>query len=328
MSRSIALVGCGAIGQSFYLDALSKRRRDFERIWFVDPSDHALAAAASRLEAAKVHSLAEIGEEVHYVIIAAPNSQHFSLAQEALSRGAHVLIEKPFVIWPEEGRELVALAAASNRIIAINQTRRLFPNTRELQARIAAGEFGQLKSIVHNEGGTLDWPLWSGAGFAQEARRTGVIMDIGVHVLDFYQILFQPEWTFVSAVHDGFQGPEGLAEINLTANGVPVSLRLSRYQKQRNVACLSFERTDILVGVFDWNTFTTRNGSGAARRITARPTIKAFAAFAEELLANFLAAAQGWGHLICEPASSLPVIETLDEIYRLAVRYPGELGSV
>ena len=328
MSRNIALVGCGAIGQSFYLGALAKRRREFERIWLVDPSDRALAAAESILGGEKVHSLGDIGETVQYVIISAPNSLHFSLAKEALSRGAHVLIEKPFVVWPEEGRKLADLAAAGNRIIAINQTRRLFPHTRELRTRIAAGEFGRLQSIVHNEGGTLDWPLWSGAGFAQQARRTGVIMDIGVHVIDFYQILFEPEWTFVSAVHDGFHGPEGLAEINLTANEVPVSLRLSRYQKQQNVACLSFERTDVFVRVFDWNTFATRSRSGAARRITARPTIKAFATFADDLLTNFLAAAQGWEAAICDPASSLPVIETLDEIYRLAVLYPATLGSV
>ena len=222
MSRNIALVGCGAIANRFYLQALIKRRRDFDRIWLVDPRDSALANACAITGSEKAHVLSEISDELQYVIIAAPNGTHFSLAQEALSRGAHVLIEKPFVIFPEDGRKLSNIAAARNLIIAVNQTRRLFPYTRELRRRIKIGEFGNLQSIVHNEGGKFDWPLQSGAIFAHDAQRTGVIMDMGVHVVDFYQVLCEPKWSFVAAVHDGFRGPEGLAEIKLTANEVPV----------------------------------------------------------------------------------------------------------
>ena len=61
-------------------------------------------------------------------------------------------------------------------------------------------------------------------------------MDIGVHVIDFYQYILQPRWTYESAVHDGFCGPEGLAVLSLKADDAPVSLRLSRYQRQENSA--------------------------------------------------------------------------------------------
>ena len=190
-------------------------------------------------------------DEIHLVIVATPNQLHFPLAHEALSRGAHVLIEKPFVIWPEDGRKLVEAAAANNRVIAINQTRRFFPLAHELRRKINEGQFGSLKSIVHREGTKLTWPFESGAAFAQGAQRTGVIMDFGVHVIDFYHYLLQPRWTFISAVHDGFYGPEGLAEIELQANDAPVSIRLSRYHPQENVAHLVFERAEISFNVYD-----------------------------------------------------------------------------
>src|SRR5258708_17402423 len=59
---------------------------------------------------------------------------------EALSRGAHVLVEKPFVTCPEQARRLAQAATAGRRVVAINQTRRFFPlarseeHTSELQS--------------------------------------------------------------------------------------------------------------------------------------------------------------------------------------------------
>ena len=247
---------------------------------------------------------------------------------EALSRGAHVLIEKPFVIWPDHGRRLIEKAAAKERIIAVNQTRRFFPYTQDIRRRIGKGEFGQLRSIVHFEGVKLSWPYQSGQAFAADAQRTGVIMDSGVHVIDFYQYLLEPTWTLKSAIHDGFAGPEGLAQIELLADGVPVSLRLSRYQQQENVARLTFDTAEILISVFDPNAYTIRRLSGTASRIFLRTAKKQARPVAEQLLLNFMESAQGRQSPVCDAASSLPVIELLDEIYRSARRYPAALGCV
>ena len=128
-----------------------------------------------------------------------------------------------------------------------------------MRQRIQAGEFGALQSIVHREGAKLTWPFESGAAFAEGAQRTGVIMDIGVHVIDFYHYLLRPEWTFVSATHDGFKGPEGLAEIELLANHAPVSIRLSRYLSQQNIARLIFERAEVSFNVYDSKAYSVRS---------------------------------------------------------------------
>jgi predicted dehydrogenase len=328
MPRNIALVGCGAIAQAFYLSALAKRREDFDQLWFVDPSDRALDTASAAIRSQRVHRLSDIAADVQFVVVATPNSLHFPLGQEALARGAHVLMEKPFVIWPEEGRKLAETATKYNRVLAINQTRRFFPYAGDLRTRIAAGEFGLLKSVVHLEGGKLVWPFESGAAFAKTAQRTGVIMDLGPHVLDFYHYILQPNWAFVSTIHDGFDGPEGLAEIEMMANGAPVSLRLSRYQRQENVARLMFENGEVIVNIFDWNSYSFKDKMGVIRRFPLRPAVATYDAFAEPLLSNFIAAGEGRGTAACDAAGSLPVIELLDAVYRGAQRYPIELGAV
>jgi predicted dehydrogenase len=327
MKPGIALIGCGAIAQFFYLPALAKKRAEFGEVWLVDPDERVLCAAASLIDGRPVRSLADLPGNIDLAIIAAPNSLHFRLAQEAISRGAHLLIEKPVVIWPEEAGKLVALAAAHQRTIAVNQTRRFFPCARELRREIQANAFGKLKGITHLEGHKRSWPFESGAAFHRSAQRTGVIMDLGVHVIDFYQFLFEPDWRFISASHDGFRGPEGLAEIDLEADGAPVSIRLSRYYKQTNVARLRFENADVTVDLDDLNTYTLRTFSGSARRVTANPAIDSYRTLAGDVLSDFLAAAGGHGAPACPVRSSLPVIAILDEIYRSAVPWPAEIGA-
>lgn len=326
-TRNIALVGCGAIARAFYLQTLKKHRAKFGHVWLVDPSDQALSIAASILPGRRAHQLAEVDDEVQLVIVATPNQLHFPLAYAALLRGAHVLIEKPFVIRPEEGRRLLEAAAANNRVIAVNQTRRFFPLSRALRRRINEGEFGPLKSIVHREGTKLVWPFESGAAFAPCAQRTGVIMDLGAHVIDFYHYLLQPTWRLTSAIHDGFCGPEGLAEIELQANAAPVSIRLSRYHSQENVARLVFERADISFNVNDATTYSIRS-NGKTKLVATSHAGVGYASHAGPLVLNFLAASEMRESAVCDAASSLPVIEVLDEIYRLARQYPAELGSV
>ena len=322
------LVGCGAIARAFYLPALAKHRGEFGRLWLVDSNEDAFSIAASMVPGRQARHLMDVDDDIHLVIVATPNQSHFPLALEALSRGAHVLIEKPFVIWPEEGRSLVEAAAAKNRVIVVNQTRRFFPLTRQLRQRINEGTFGRLRSIVHREGTKLVWPFESGAAFALGAQRTGVIMDFGVHVIDFYHYLLQPRWTFIYAIHDGFDGPEGLSEIELRADDAPVSIRLSRYHPQENVARLVFERAEIAFDVYDTRTYSIRAGSGKVTRAVAPGAAVEYNSHAEAVLLNFLAASEKRERAMCDAASSLPVIALLDEVYRRARHYPAELGRV
>lgn len=329
MSGNIALVGCGAIARQFHLAALANRRHDFDKIWLIDPSDMARQIACSIVEAEQSIALADVADDLQFVIVASPNTNHFSAAREALSRDAHVLIEKPFVIWPDEGRELVKLAAERHRIIAVNQTRRFYPHTQELRRLISAGKFGALKRIVHNEGAKLNWPFLSGAAFERDAQRTGVIMDLGVHILDFYQYLLNPTWVYESAIHDGFNGPEGLAELRLEANDAPVSIRLSRYQKQENIAHLDFENARVQIDISQQGDYSVTSKSGGGNRqgaVQSPPVDTAF--LSDRILSNFVAAATGREKAICEATSSLPIINILDEIYRCAKHYPETPGEV
>ncbi len=327
LARHIALIGCGAIAQLIYLPALAKLRKKFTQVWLVDPNQKALAAGLAMIPSARTaRTLQEVTDRLSFAIVATPNSIHFDLARDCLLRGAHVLIEKPFVVLPEEGVKLLEIAAAQDRIVAVNQTRRFFPSVKELKERIESGEFGKFKAATHFEGAKLAWPFESGAAFAPDAFRTGVIMDFGVHVIDFYNYLLTPTWGFVSATHDGIGGPEGLAELRLTANGAPLYIRLSRYVQQKNQAQLSFERADVSAGVYELYAYTVRTQGGASRTYRVKPSGVSY--YELPIVHNFISATDKEESPRCDGASSLPVIRVLDQVYREATVYPAQIGFV
>ncbi|HLJ57655.1 MAG TPA: Gfo/Idh/MocA family oxidoreductase, partial [Chthonomonadaceae bacterium] len=53
------------------------------------------------------------------VLIATPNDLHYEQAKAALERGLHVLVEKPMTLRSEHAHELVALARAKGRKLAV-----------------------------------------------------------------------------------------------------------------------------------------------------------------------------------------------------------------
>ena len=119
-----------------------------------------------------------------------------------------------------------------------------------------------------------------------------------------------------------------MAEIELLANHAPVSIRLSRYLSQQNIARLIFERAEVSFNVYESKTYSIRSDAGTTRHFSAEGGSTDYRSYAEPLVLNFLAASEKREAAVCDAASSLPVITILDEIYRQARQYPATLGSV
>src|SRR5271170_1240882 len=85
--------------------------------------------------------------EIDAVVIAAPAVEHFSLARQALLAGKDVYVEKPLALESGEGRELVALARARNRILMVGHILEYHPAIGALKALIQEGELGKIQYI-------------------------------------------------------------------------------------------------------------------------------------------------------------------------------------
>jgi UDP-N-acetyl-2-amino-2-deoxyglucuronate dehydrogenase len=114
------VVGCGRIAPS-HADAIASLE-GAARLWGCCDIDEAAAASfADKFGIDRRYPRLEdvlADPEVHAISLATPHDLHASMAKAALERGKHVLVEKPFVLDTDVGRELVVLAERERRLLA------------------------------------------------------------------------------------------------------------------------------------------------------------------------------------------------------------------
>jgi predicted dehydrogenase len=90
-------------------------------------------------------SLADAGRHVDAdIVVATVRTQaHHAIVAEALERGYHVLVEKPFASTVAEAVDLVGRAAKAGRVLMVSQNYRHHPAPRHVADRVRSGEFGR-----------------------------------------------------------------------------------------------------------------------------------------------------------------------------------------
>ncbi|TVP58435.1 MAG: gfo/Idh/MocA family oxidoreductase, partial [Gemmatimonadales bacterium] len=94
--KTVALIGCGAISESFHLPALRQVRDGSLDLVLVDPDEsraRALAEVHGTSQYARSHR--EFEGRVDAAIIASPHHTHVPIARDLVEAGIPVLSEKP-----------------------------------------------------------------------------------------------------------------------------------------------------------------------------------------------------------------------------------------
>ena len=109
--------------------------------------------------------------------VVVPNARH-DVVVAGLSKGCHVLSEKPMATSIEQARDLARQAASAGRLHAIMQNRRYNQGTRRIRATIAAGTIGEVTAI-HGD-------FFVGAHFGgfREQMQDVLLVDMAIHTLD------------------------------------------------------------------------------------------------------------------------------------------------
>ena len=113
-----------------------------------DPGNLARSAARYGVEAIFADPLEMLAtSELDAVVVAAPHVHHFPIAEAALGRGLHVLIEKPLVLEPAHGRRLIEAAEQAGVQILVGYTWHY--NRQVLRARewIRQGRIGTIHYV-------------------------------------------------------------------------------------------------------------------------------------------------------------------------------------
>lgn len=89
-------------------------------------------------------------EDIDAVVIAAPAEMHYRLAHAALSKGKHVLVEKPLALRVDEASELVALAGSRERILMVGHLLQYHAAFLALKELVADGTLGTIHYVYSN----------------------------------------------------------------------------------------------------------------------------------------------------------------------------------
>lgn len=242
----IALVGCGALSETFYAPAISAIAVEeyLSVSCLVDPdtrrTDNLGVFFPSATKLIGIDSLNP--NQVDLAIIASPQRYHYDQTVIFLNHGVHVLCEKPLASSVLEVEAMVETANKNGRLLSVGLFRRFFPNTQYVCDLISGQDLGKPCRFSWSEGGVFDWPAATPSFFLREASSGGVFADLGAHILDLLLHWFGS----VAEFHyedDSMGGLEANASLHLRfERGVTGKLRLSRDTQIPNYVWIEFER--------------------------------------------------------------------------------------
>ena len=262
MKRPVILVGCGAVSQQFYLPTLRvlEQRSELVVHALVDPMTAARGVLARAFpRAIQADALDKVSAPADsLVIIATPPRFHASQTVEAFNRGWHVLCEKPMASTSAECEQMVEASQRTGRLLAVGLYKRFFPSSKYLKSLFESEQLGALRKFEIAEGGPFNWPAASPSFFNKAQTPGGVLLDIGIHVLDLLAWWLGEPASFDYA-DDAMGGLETNARLELTyASGARGTLHLSRDWATTQEYRFVFERGTVTWKVNDANGLTVQ----------------------------------------------------------------------
>lgn len=118
------VIGVGSMGR--HHARIYSELPDIELVGVFDVDDDAATAVADE-HGSRALGLETLLHAADVISIAVPTAYHYEMARECIEHGVDILVEKPFVGDPDEGRELIDLADEHDVMIQVGHVERFNP---------------------------------------------------------------------------------------------------------------------------------------------------------------------------------------------------------
>lgn len=185
MKLRVGFIGLGAMGLS-HVKAIHRLCADKADITALcGATDANFQAAAEVAPTAKRFKQPSrlIQSRLDAIFVSTPNFTHAKLAEEILSAGKHLFLEKPCGITPEECVRVLDLSNRSDRILMLGQELRYSPFFQKIKELVDRGEIGKPHMVWTRE---FRGPFQKKSGdWIQDERLSGgCLVDKNCHHFD------------------------------------------------------------------------------------------------------------------------------------------------
>jgi len=193
----VAIIGYGAAGACFHVPIL-KDLNAFTIVAVV--SSRPDEVRCDLPETAVFPDVATMlaASDAELCVVATLNELHAPVARACLDAGRHVVVEKPFVIDPADGRALEALATDKRRVLAVYHSRGWDGDFLTLKRLVADGRIGRPHTLISHYD---RWrPKIQDRWRERPGPGSGILWDLGSHLIHQAIELLGPAKTVFSQV--------------------------------------------------------------------------------------------------------------------------------
>jgi len=322
MTRSkvphIALIGCGAIAEEYYLPALASLPEIMENLILVDENPSRLDKLSAKYPVRrKVRDYREVQNEADGVIIALPTGLHALVGVEFLSRGIPVLCEKPLAEDAARARILIEMAHQKETELVVNYLQRIIPHFAMVKQLLASKTFGSPLKMEYVIGEIFNWPTVSGFYFKSDPSTRGILRDRGAHAVDHICWWLGGKPTVISSCNDSFVGIEAVAHVEFERDSCKGKLVMSWFADVPCRFSIECEKATIEGEIYDYQKLIISE-NGRKREMIVESPIHTKLDVAREIASNFVAVIQKEERPLVCGSDVLESIEFTDEAYEKA----------
>jgi len=223
MSRlRLAVVGAGHLGRIHA--RLASASPELQLTAVVDTVEATREAVAREFNAQPLADYRDLFGQVDAAVVATPTSTHFSVVNELLRGGVHVLVEKPITVDVDEADQLVRLARQGQLVLQVGHVERFNPALSAVEDKLYDPKFIEARRL---------------SGYTFRSTDVGVVLDLMIHDIDVVLNLAQSPVDRVEALGVSVLGDhEDMVNARLHfASGCVADLTASRvsYVNQRSM---------------------------------------------------------------------------------------------
>lgn len=152
-------------------------------------------------------------KDIDVIAVVTPNTTHYELAKKAIAAGKHVVVEKPFTITSAQADELIALARQKGVLLTVFQNRRWDNDFLTIRELLRTEVLGKIRTYeAHYD---RFRPQVRDRWREQNIPGSGILYDLGAHLIDQALTLFQLPKTILADIRAERTGAEAVDYFHL-----------------------------------------------------------------------------------------------------------------